>query len=712
MCNNVILILFFFVQSIEAFRLFSSDAGTYKEARPFFTSSKSLVVDLFDGNLAQLQQTIHSHTFVFVMYYANFCGISRRMRDPYEKAAAFYHERSHQGNETIDRIHVKFAAIDCFYHEGQCRKSYKLNYFPHMLLYVKGTRGYQYFGPTIKTNLIDFIENIRMPVIRLVNLNDFYEFLVQHETNILAQFDFSNNIHRQYYSLFTQTALKHIEYDNDHPIRFAVILNPTIINELEKLTNQSLEKPFIMFHQLNSVSQIFPNLTNNFTIENLFSWILDQSTKPKVSWLVPKNRYYSRSPSIDKSTIQDALATHDNLLIFLTANKHDELKLREMYFHLTNCSQTSSFWLKQIRDLSNKSRENLTNIEHRLFSSCCQHLLKQMSTTDIYQLCAQNSHFSIGDLFETKQKSCRTLFENENLIRLCYEKYCQNWLMNSTSIYQSKFHNQQNTILQKRKEKFVHQSIKEIDRVSLDKYRAFLCQSNTSWTFRLINSKLYPNFGQNIGLINHSKAIIVLQSKNEQFYTLNANQLTIDSIYKFIYDISKNHLLRTYATIPMEISPTTHSNRLIELTSQTFQSIVFDKTKHVLVVYYTKWCGFCQSIWPVLYQTKAFLKNFQDLIFTRIQADKHDLPWHFTVHNYPTLILFPADRKSDSVVFSTTTDSITSVNLIKFLLYHLYIEDNIHVQNWCPHTNNTFLSMLSSTYIDFSQLSYLIQSYS
>jgi len=48
---------------------------------------------------------------------------------------------------------------------------------------------------------------------------------------------------------------------------------------------------------------------------------------------------------------------------------------------------------------------------------------------------------------------------------------------------------------------------------------------------------------------------------------------------KFIYDISKNHLLRTYATIPMEISPTTHSNRLIELTSQTFQSIVFDKTK-------------------------------------------------------------------------------------------------------------------------------------
>ncbi len=52
-------------------RLFSSDAGTYKEARPFFTSSKKLVDDYFDGNLAQVTKTINSHTFVFVMYYAS-----------------------------------------------------------------------------------------------------------------------------------------------------------------------------------------------------------------------------------------------------------------------------------------------------------------------------------------------------------------------------------------------------------------------------------------------------------------------------------------------------------------------------------------------------------------------------------------------------------------------------------------------------------------
>jgi hypothetical protein len=50
-----------------------------------------------------------------------------------------------------------------------------------MLLYVKGTRGYQYFGPTTTSNLIEFIEKVRMPVIRLTNVNDFLDFIVQHE---------------------------------------------------------------------------------------------------------------------------------------------------------------------------------------------------------------------------------------------------------------------------------------------------------------------------------------------------------------------------------------------------------------------------------------------------------------------------------------------------------------------------------------------------
>jgi hypothetical protein len=85
-------------------------------------------------------------------------------------------------------------------------------------------------------------------------------------------------------------------------------------------------------------------MTNNFTMENLFQWVVNEHVwlsishlkknislfqrKPNVGWIVPKNHYYSRSPSIDKATLYDSLADYDNLLVFLTSNKLDELKVR------------------------------------------------------------------------------------------------------------------------------------------------------------------------------------------------------------------------------------------------------------------------------------------------------------------------------------------------------------------------------------------------
>ncbi|CAF0944524.1 unnamed protein product [Rotaria sordida] len=724
MCNNVIILFFLLLltKSGETFRLFSSGAGTYKEARPFFVSSKNLINDYFDGDLTHVFQTINSHTFVFVMYYAHFCGISRRMREPFEKAAAFYLERIPHGNTTLDKFHVKFVAVDCFYHTGQCRKSYKLDYYPHMYLYIKGTRGYQYFGPTITSNLIEFIEKIRMPVIRITNIDEFLDFIVQHESNVLAHFDFSNNLQRQYYSFFVQAALKHIEYDNEHPIRFAVILNQTVIEELSNLFNNTFPESFIILNRLNSTPQIFPNMTNNFTIENLFQWIVNEYKKPYVDWIVPKDRYYSRSPSIDKATIFDALTNHDNLLIFLTSNKLDELKLRYIYFYLSNCNIIhSTLWLKQIEKLYNQSlinlNEHISKTQHNLLSSCCQYVLNQISSVDIYHLCLLNQQLPLLNISEIKTKKCLPILNNLQLKKICYQNYCHQWLKTYASIYQQKLYYNHEIILQKRRNKFYDQSIDIQNQFinnnnnSIEKFQGLLCQMNLTWTFRLINSKYYPNFGQNIGMINNSRAIIILQTKNEQHYILNNNEITTENIYNLIYNVSHNLQSRSLATIPINNINIEHSNRFIELTTDTFHSIVLNTDKHVLVVYYTKWCGFCQSIWPVLYQTKRFFSKFDDLVFTRIQADKHDLPWHLTVYNYPTLILFPAQNKYDSIVFPTSTESITNVSIIKFLLHHLYIDDNVN-EHWCQQTNNSFLSMLSSTYIDFSQLSYLVKSFS
>ncbi len=47
-----------------------------------------------------------SYFFIYNIFQIDFCGISRRMREPFEKAAAFYRERIHRDNITLDKFHV------------------------------------------------------------------------------------------------------------------------------------------------------------------------------------------------------------------------------------------------------------------------------------------------------------------------------------------------------------------------------------------------------------------------------------------------------------------------------------------------------------------------------------------------------------------------------------------------------------------------------
>jgi len=715
MCNNVILLLLSFVltQAGDTFRLFSSDAGTYKEARPFFTSSKHLVEDYFDGNLLHASTAINANSLTFVMYYANFCGISRRMREPFEKAAAFYRERIQIENNTRDKFHVKFVAIDCFHHAGSCRKSYQLNYYPHMLLYIKASRGYQYFGPAVLSNLIEFIEKIRFPVIRLTNRDEFFDFILQHESSILARFDLSDPLQRHFYSIYVQTALKHIEYDNEHPIRFAVVLNQTIENDLFELTGEKFVTPYIFNHQFDSKVNIFPNFAQNLTVENLFQWILREQSSPQISWIVPKNRYFSRSPSIDKSTMFNALENNENLLIFFTPNRFDEIRLRHLFISLGNCNIThSNLWLNQLeklyRRLFDEKKQNLTKIDDEQMKTCCDEILNRLSMIDLYRFCLSTEPSINFDSIDPK--SCLSIIENSQ----CHQHFCQNWLRFSASLHRQDFDDQYEILLEKRREKYHDELLRQFDFEDLkmsEEFRGFLCRINTTWSFRLIDSRLYPQYLTNLGVNPQSRTILVLQAKNEQQYMLTNDQLNTNKICQLISDISHHRRSRLLVSVPLTFNSTEHSNRLIELTSDTFHSTVFNTNKHVLVIYYTKWCGFCRSVWPIIYQVKEFFRNFNNLIFTRIQADKQDLPWHLTVFTYPTLILFPSPKKSDSIVYPSGNESLTSVDLIRFLLYHLYTDRSVE-QASCQARNNSFLNMLSSSYVDFSQLSSVIQSFS
>jgi protein disulfide-isomerase A6 len=86
---------------------------------------------------------------------------------------------------------------------------------------------------------------------------------------------------------------------------------------------------------------------------------------------------------------------------------------------------------------------------------------------------------------------------------------------------------------------------------------------------------------------------------------------------------------------------------VIELTDKTFDKIVMDPTKSVLVEFYAPWCGHCKSLAPIYDQLAEDFDQDEDVVIAKIDADKYNsVGARFEVRGFPTLKYFHADDKT------------------------------------------------------------------
>jgi len=92
------------------------------------------------------------------------------------------------------------------------------------------------------------------------------------------------------------------------------------------------------------------------------------------------------------------------------------------------------------------------------------------------------------------------------------------------------------------------------------------------------------------------------------------------------------------ATIPSSV---------VVLTPETFDSVVLDETKDVLVEFYAPWCGHCKSLAPIYEKVASVFKLDEGVVIANLDADKHrDLAEKYGVTGFPTLKFFPKGNKA------------------------------------------------------------------
>ncbi|XP_032183566.1 thioredoxin domain-containing protein 11 isoform X1 [Mustela erminea] len=671
-----------------------------------FFSSRSPVLDLFQGQLDYAEYVRRDSEVALLFFYAPWCGQSIAARSEIEQAASQLSDQ------------VLFVAINCWWNQGKCRKQKHFFYFPVIYLYHRSFGPIEYKGPMSAVYIEKFVRRVMKPLLYIPSQSELLDFLSNYEPGVLGYFEFSGSPQPPGYLTFFTSALHSLKKDYLGTIRFGVITN----KHLAKLVSL-VQSGSVYLHRHFNTSLVFPREVVSYTAENIHKWALE-NREALLRWLRPHG---------GKSLLlNNELKKGPALLVFVPFNPLAEShplidEITEVALEYNNCrgDQVVERLLQHLRrvdgpvfrPLAPEPPAQLPEPSLITASPCCNtvvlpHWHSVSRTHNVCELCVnqttggvrpssvgmpQCSFFEMAaalDSFYLKEQifyhvasgsiecsnflssyspfsyytaCCRTInravtgfidaghsvFETPTIALSSLEKKCEADPPGSVP------HIEENRYL-----------FPEVDVSSTD-FTGLSCRTNKTLNIYLLDSNLFWLYAERLGAPSATRVkefAAIVDVKEESHYILDPKQalrkLTLESFiqnFSVLYSPLKRHLIGSdSAQFPSQ-------HLITEVTTDTFWEVVLQK-QDVLLLYYAPWCGFCPSLNHVFIQLARLLPT-DTFTVARIDVSQNDLPWEFMVDRLPTVLFFPCNRKDRSVKYPEDLP-ITLPNLLRFILHY------------------------------------------
>ncbi|KAK7744821.1 protein disulfide-isomerase precursor [Diatrype stigma] len=182
--------------------------------------------------------------------------------------------------------------------------------------------------------------------------------------------------------------------------------------------------------------------------------------------------------------------------------------------------------------------------------------------------------------------------------------------------------------------------------------------------FATIDAKSFGAHAGNLNLPTDKFPSFAIQEtvKNQKFPFDSEKGLTLEAITSFVEDFAAG---KVEPSVKSEPIPETQEGAVTVVVGKSYEDIVLDDSKDVLIEFYAPWCGHCKALAPK-YDTLASLyadSEFKDkVVIAKVDATANDVPDE--IQGFPTIKLYPAGAKSEPVNYS---GSRTVEDLIKFV---------------------------------------------
>ncbi|KAF1394727.1 hypothetical protein PFLUV_G00004150 [Perca fluviatilis] len=657
-------------------------------ARPSvrFFSAEAPVVDLYLGQLDQVDRLRSMAEVSLIFFYAPWCAHSMAARQEVQQVAKKLAKQ------------VQFVAVNCWWSHGKCRKQHHFYQYPIIHLFYRRFGPIEYKGPFVAPYIESFILRVITPLTYLPSRATLEEFLSYHEPRVVGFFQFNSSPQPPGYITYLSSALQALKRDFRGVVRFGVVTNKQVAEAISLKEDETV----YLYRRFNS-SLIFPRRERNFTSEAICSWVFEHR-ETVLQWLQP--------PGTKSRLLEHELTKGPALLLFLP---HNPL-----------WSKLSPI-LQQVADIAVRyhSCDNNHSSLDKSFTShslCCQSVLLPESES-VCEVCLNLSQSGLtsSSVRCSFPSMAQGGYELQSYLRYCcLHKLPAVSLKTATSVRCRNFLNSYSPFSQYsaccRKESQLNESQakEELDmqipppsfippssapQQGGDGITGLRCRTNRTLRFYLLdlalnwplavrlgaNSNRNASLHQEAGAQDDGSFATIVNLKDEVHYVLHrspAATLT-ESLEAFIrnfsapYSLLQRHLVGEEDRKRGE-EETRHPDKhqrspprllITELTTSSFLPSVMDLQKDVLVIYYTQWCGFCSVLNHIIIQLARFLQGNGTITVARVNVARNDLPWEFMVDHVPSILLFPKYRKHFSVKFPDDLP-ITLPNLLHFILQH------------------------------------------
>ncbi|XP_061522116.1 protein disulfide-isomerase A4 isoform X2 [Phycodurus eques] len=194
-----------------------------------------------------------------------------------------------------------------------------------------------------------------------------------------------------------------------------------------------------------------------------------------------------------------------------------------------------------------------------------------------------------------------------------------------------------------------------------------VAQDFPEYTFAIADEEDYADELKSLGLSESGEEVNVgILADGSKRFAMEPDDFDSDVLREFVIAFKKGKLKPIIKSQPL---PKNNKGPVKVVVGNTFDEIVMDTQKDVLIEFYAPWCGHCKKLEPDFLALGKKYKSEKNLVIAKMDATANDIPNDkYKVEGFPTIYFAPSDSKHKPVKFEGGDRTVDGFS--KFLEEH------------------------------------------